>query len=72
MLAGRSCETVYTGHASAVNNWCEVHPRKKDNNSGLCADNLDVHMGATNHTGVEACSQKRDQTLSLCTSRVNR
>ena len=32
MLAGRSCETVYTGHTSAVNNWYEVHPRKKDNN----------------------------------------
>lgn len=26
VLAGRLCETVYTGHASAVNNWCEVHP----------------------------------------------
>ena len=72
MLAGRSCETVYTGHASAVNNWYEVHPGKKDNSSGGCTDNLDVHMGVANHTGVVARSQKRDQTLSLCISRVNR
>ena len=32
--SGKVCETVYTGHALGVNNWCEVHPRKKDNNSG--------------------------------------
>ena len=58
MLAGRSCETVYTGHASAVNNWCEVHPRKKTITQDD-AYNLDVHTGAANRTGVVARSQKK-------------